>query len=177
MDVNMLQHNLPSSEGASINAFGGARPKRPIRGQQYHTSDNAPPQHQSSEPSPSHQSFGPSPSQHDQNKAIANLQRQVSGLAKQFTELMASRTSPKNYADPPIPKSSNYKTNDSSNYRTSGSNNYRGQQSNKPRFYPNPLEYTFDGRPVCLYCKNPGHLKRDCRKKAAADLRRPSGNM
>ena len=151
----------PPPDAPSINAFAGARPKRPIRGQQYQSShaDVAVPHHDSSPPTPS---------QYDQNKAIANLQRQVSGLAKQFTELMASRTSPKSQADSPSR---------SSNFRANGSNNYRGQNNNKPRFYPTPLEYTMDGRPVCLYCKNPGHLKRDCRKKAAADLRRPSGNM
>ena len=171
MEVNMLQNPTESMESPSINAFGGARPKRPIRGQQYQSSDHA-------SPTPQHDSSPPIPSQYDQNKAIANLQRQVSGLAKQFTELMASRTSPKSNADHPQGPSNNYRGNGSNNnYRGNGSNNYRTQNTNKPRFYPTPLEYTMDGRPVCLYCKNPGHLKRDCRKKAAVDLRRPSGNM
>ena len=149
MDISLInpqnQESLSASASASINAYDGTRPKRPIRGQQH--------QH--------HQSNAPSPSSYDQNKAIANIQRQVDGLAKQFTQLMARETNrqnaPPSSAPPPrFPNS-------------------RG--GSKPQFFPNPLEYTMDGRPICAYCKNPGHLKRDCRKKAAADLRRPSGNQ
>ena len=161
MDVNVLHALPPSPEVSSINAFGGARPKRPIRGQQYQSASQSPSTPRSSSPPPI-------PSQHDQNKAISNLQRQVSGLAKQFTELMASRTSSKINQDQSPP---NHQRNSTSHR----GNSYNG--NNKPRFYPTPLEYTMDGRPICLYCKNPGHLKRDCRKKAAADLRRPSGNQ
>ena len=162
MDVNALLPVSPSTELDTINAFGGARPKRPIRGQQFH--QNPPPSSslENNAPAPA-----VTPSQYDQNKAIANLQRQVTGLAKQFTELMAAQTAPKNHNDYSSPQRS------SNNFRNSS----RGHNQSKPRFYPAPLEYTMDGRPVCLYCKNPGHLKRDCRKKAAADLRRPSGNQ
>ena len=169
MDVNALHTPNPPSEHSSINAFGGARPKRPIRGQQYQADTTSQPHPRNSSPPPTF--APPTPSQYDQNKAISNLQRQVSGLAKQFTELMASRTSPKANPTHPHPNQP---------HQQRSYNSYRGSMyngNNKPRFFPSPLEYTMDGRPICLYCKNPGHLKRDCRKKAAADLRRPSGNQ
>lgn len=168
MDVSAVTPYNVDVEQHSINAFGGARPKRPIRGQQFQQ-NHPQPSFTQSDTSP------PVPSQHDQNKAIANLQRQVSGLAKQFTELMAAQTSTKHNND-----NSNYPRQSNASYPRQSNSSYPRQtnnNSNKPRFYPNPLEYTMDGRPVCLYCKNPGHLKRDCRKKAAADLRRPSGNQ
>ena len=170
MDVSLVNSLDPTSthfpcqseDQVSINAFGGARPKRPIRGQQFQ--QNAPPSYAQNDSAP------PVPSQYDQNKAISNLQRQVSGLSRQFTELMAARTSPKQGGD-----SNSYPR--PSNSYPRPSNNYPRSSSTKPKFFPKPLEYTMDGRPICLYCKNPGHLKRDCRKKAAADLRRPSGNQ
>ena len=155
MEVNLVNHSYPNAESlddTSINAFDGTRPKRPIRGQQYQASSNRNQQFQSQSP--------PTPSSYDQNKAIANIQRQVDGLAKQFTQLMARET---RRPPPQVPR-----TNKPA---------FSSSQGPKPQFYSNPLEYTMDGRPICAYCKNPGHLKRDCRKKAAADMRRPSGNQ
>ena len=160
MDVNIVEHNYQSNEqqqDVAINAFDpldGTRPKRPIRGQQYQSQPSRSQNYQPQAVSP------PTPSFHDQNKAIANIQRQVDGLAKQFTQLMARET---RRPPPQAPQNSQPR--------------HPPSQGSKTPFYSNPLEYTMDGRPICAYCKNPGHLKRDCRKKAAADLRRPSGNQ
>ena len=152
--VNQTYQNADHSPESEINAYDGARPKRPIRGQQYHSQSSRGQQHHSQT------SDAPTPSSYDQNKAIANIQRQVDGLAKQFTQLMARET---RRPPPPAPRGNKPA--------------YSNSQGPKPSLYNNPLEYTMDGRPICAYCKNPGHLKRDCRKKAAADLRRPLGNQ
>ena len=163
MDVNMLQYTSQNGDQPTeqhINAYDanhmhdGTRPKRPIRGQSYQQGGH-------SQQQPAHSI--PTPSSHDQNRAMANMQRQITGLFKQFTELMSTLTS-------------------NNSPRSSQKSQSRPQQSknndyDKPRFYQAPLEYTMDGRPICLYCKNPGHMKKDCRKKAAADLRRTSGNQ
>ena len=148
MDVNKLTQQTPQ-----VNAYEGARPKRAIRGQQL--------SNQSYQSKTSAEQAAPVPSSHDQNKAIANLQRQMDGLTKQFTALMADKRSQSQSQQfshtPRQPQSAN--------------------RRDKPKFYPDQLEYTMDGRPICLYCKIPGHFKRDCRKKAAADSRRLQGGQ
>ena len=148
MDVNHL-----AQDNSEVNAYDGARPKRAIRGQQF--------PNQSNQPKSSMEHAAPIPSSYDQNKAIANIQRQVDGLAKQFTALMADRRSESQH------QQSQHKN------RQPPSSNRR----DKTKFFPDQLEYTMDGRPICLYCKIPGHFKRDCRKKAAADSRRFQGGQ
>ena len=168
MDVSLIQpHEATAQPPAEINAFQPTRPKRAIKGQQY----------QSSPQSPTPTQYGaPTPSSSDQNKAIANLQRQVSGLANQFTALMSKVSAGNNVST----QQQNYRSSNSHSYNAPSSAHRRQpdrSQSAQVRTFPTPLEYTFDGKPICLFCKNPGHVKKDCRKKAAADARRFQGGQ
>ena len=170
MDVNMLRSQESTDASLShINAFQSTKPKRAIKGQQHLQQGPSPP-YASNYSAPTPSNYGaPTPSTSDQNKAIANLQRQVSGLANQFTALM-SKVSADNHSTKP---------NDYRQYQQR-SQNYSTRQNDRSahaqvRTFPTPLEYTFDGKPICLFCKNPGHVKKDCRKKAAADARRFQG--
>ena len=168
MDVSLIQTHEPALQPTSdINAFQPTRPKRAIKGQQFHSSPQSP---------PSTQYGAPTPSSADQNKAIANLQRQVSGLANQFTALMSRVSAGDNVASQQHTSRSDNSR--SFNAPTSAPRRQIGRSQNaQVRTFPSPLEYTFDGKPICLFCKNPGHVKRDCRKKAAADARRFQGGQ
>ena len=132
MDINATTLAVRENVAADVNAIGGARPKRPITNQRLlHQPTNSP----------------PTPSSHNQNTAIDNMQRQLNGWSKQFTALMSKITSSQHQ-----PTSANHLD---PQFRRSPSRPSAPQQ--RPRFHSAPMEYTMDGRPTCLYCKNPGH--------------------
>ena len=107
---------------------------------------------------------GPSSAPHKTSMEadMTNMKRQMGGLSNQFTQIMAALTNVLNQQAQPQQQQPQQQ------HRRAPA----GAQSTHPgtRF-----EFSEDGKPICAYCHKKGHLRRECRKRAADNARKNQG--
>jgi hypothetical protein len=79
-------------------------------------------------------------------KQLNDIRRQVTGLSREFTKLMAQGRKP-------------VKGEATREHRQKQQGTSNGYQT--PRRRP-PLKFTSDGKPICARCDQPGHMRREC---------------
>ena len=98
----------------------------------------------------------PRPDQHArQPDEFQEMKRQVCGLTKQVTQLIAALNADKGAKG----KSSQPKT----------------STQNRTRDQDGDLHFTAEGRPICSYCQKVGHIRAVCRKKQGDERRNQGG--
>ena len=83
---------------------------------------------------------------------VSHLKHTLVAMATKLDEVLAISGQSQGQQTAPWPNRNN---------KASRPQNVQAQQ------LANSRKWTDDGRPICLYCDKPGHIKRECRKRRA----------